>query len=64
MKKEEYIPVYIEQPSIDIVENSNFTINFQRAILLSLVESNKLTQTQFENCMDKVIQKYSNWSNS
>ena len=59
MKNEEYVLETSEQPSIDKLDCKDFKINFQRAILLSLLESRKLTQTQFEICMDKVVQKYS-----
>lgn len=58
MKKEGYIPVYTEEPDARMLENPDFKINFQRAILLSLFESRKLTQAQYEACMDKVVQKY------
>ncbi len=59
MKKEGYVLEDTEQPGIDKLDCRDFKINFQRAILLSLLESRKLTQSQFEACMDKVIQKYS-----
>lgn len=58
MKKEGYIPVHTEETDACAMECPDFKINFQRAILLSLLESRKLTQAQFEACMDKVIQKY------
>ena len=59
MKNEKYVLETTEQPDIDKLDCKDFKINFQRAILLSLLESRKLTQTQFEACMDKVVQKYS-----
>ena len=59
MKNEEYVLETSEQPGIDKLDCKDFKINFQRAILLSLLESRKLTQAQFEACMDKVVQKYS-----
>lgn len=59
MKNEEYVLETTEQPDIDKLDCKDFKINFQRAILLSLLESRKLTQAQFEACMDKVVQKYS-----
>ena len=59
MKNEKYVLETTEQPNIDKLDCKDFKINFQRAILLSLLESRKLTQTQFEACMDKVVQKYS-----
>lgn len=58
MKKEGYIPACIEQPDIDAADCQAFKINFQRAILLSLLQSQKLNQAQFEACMDKIVQKY------
>ena len=58
MKNEKYVLETTEQPDIDKRDCKDFKINFQRAILLSLLESRKLTQTQFEACMDKVVQKY------
>ncbi len=59
MKNKEYVLETLEQPDIDKLDCKDFKINFQRAILLSLLESRKLTQAQFEACMDKVVQKYS-----
>ncbi len=58
MKKEKYVLQDTEQPDIDKLDCKDFKINFQRAILLSLLESHKLTPSQFEACMDKVVQKY------
>ena len=58
MKNEKYVLETTEQPDIDKLDCKDFKINFQRAILLSLLESRKLTQAQFEACMDKVVQKY------
>ncbi len=59
MKNREYVLETTKQPDIDKLDCKDFKINFQRAILLSLLESRKLTQAQFEACMDKVVQKYS-----
>ena len=59
MKNKEYVLETLEQPDIDKLNCEDFKINFQRAILRSLLESRKLTQAQFEACMDKVVQKYS-----
>ena len=58
MKKEGYVPVNMEESDIDTIDCQGFNVNFQRAILLSLLGSKKLTQAQFEACMDKVVQKY------
>mgnify|MGYP006962066049 FL=1 len=59
MKRANYVLETTEQPEIDKLDGKDFKISFQRAILLSLLESCKLTQAQFEACMDKVVQKYS-----
>lgn len=59
MKRANYVLETTEQPEIDKLDGKDFKINFQRAILLSLLESRKLTQAQFEACMDKAVQKYS-----
>lgn len=59
MKNQKYILEIAEEPDIDKPECNEFKINFQRAILLSLLENHKLTQAQYEACMDKVVQKYS-----
>lgn len=59
VKKEAYVLETVEQPGIDKLDCKDFKINFQRAILRSLLGSRKLTQAQFEACMDKVVQKYS-----
>lgn len=56
MKNKEYILETAHQPDIDKLDCKDFKINFQRAILLSLLENRKLTQAQFEACMDKVVQ--------
>ena len=58
MKNREYVLETMEQPDIDKLDCKDFKINFQRAILLSLLESRKLTQAQFEACMDKVVQNF------
>lgn len=58
MKNREYVLEATEQLDIDKLDCKDFKINFQRAILLSLLESCKLTQAQFEACMDKVVQNF------
>lgn len=64
MNQEGYIPVGMEEPDLDTAECQGFKVNFQRAILLSLLESRKLTQAQYEACMEKVTQKYAVRSHS
>lgn len=64
MKQEGYVPIGMEEPNLDTAECQTFKVNFQRAILLSLLESRKLTQAQFEACMEKVTQKYAVRSHS
>ena len=41
MKNEKYVLETTEQPDIDKLDCKDFKINFQRAILLSLLESRK-----------------------
>lgn len=53
MKTEAYDPL-----DAATMYSRDFTLNFQRAILLSLLKNQKLTQLQFEACMDKVVQKH------
>lgn len=59
MKKEAYGYVLEngEQPDLDKLDCREFKIHFQRAILLSLLEHRKLTQSQFEACMDRVVRR-------
>lgn len=59
VKRADYVLETSEQPENDQLDDKEFKINFQRAILLSLLKSHKLTRAQFEACMDKVVQKYS-----
>lgn len=53
MKTEAYDPL-----DAATMYSRDFTLNFQRAILLSLLKNQKLTQIQFEACMDKVVKRY------
>lgn len=55
MKDKKYVLETKEQPGIEKLGCKDFQINFQRAILLSLLENHKLTQAQYEACMDKVV---------
>lgn len=55
VKDKKYVLETKEQPGIDKLDCKDFQINFQRAILLSLLENHKLTQAQYEACMDKVV---------
>lgn len=48
----------IEQPNLDKTEYWEFRFNFQKSILLSLLASGKLTQQQYDSCMEKLVQKY------
>ena len=57
MKKEAYILVGTESPDQRVTDCPQFSTIFQRAILLSLLANNQLTQTQIEACMAKVVQK-------
>ncbi len=58
MKNEGYVPDYTKEPDVDLKEFRAFHINFQKSVLLSLLERKSLTQAQYECCMEKVIQKY------
>lgn len=58
MKRRVYVPAHMEEPDIDLTECEAFRVNFQRAILLSLLNSGRLTQAQFVACMDKVMENY------
>lgn len=64
MNHEGYAPAGMEESDFDAAECQAFKVNFQRAILLSLLESQKLTGAQFEACMEKVTQKYTVRSHS
>lgn len=58
MDKKAYIPADTENPNLETPDCRAFQINFQRAILLSLLENNRLTQVQFEACMERIVRKY------
>ena len=58
MKNEVCVPDYTKEPDLDSKEFRAFHSNFQKSILLSLLERKNLTQAQYECCMEKVIQKY------
>lgn len=48
--------VYVGEPipKIDMAKNADFVLNYQKAILLSLVKSDLLTQSQYERCIEKL----------
>lgn len=48
---------------LDAPQYSAFRVSFMKAILLSLLEQKKLTQAQYERCVEKVRQKYERLSN-
>lgn len=56
MAKIRCIPILKQEPQ-EQIENADFKLNLQRALLLTLLNSKKLSQTQFEECLDKLIQK-------
>ena len=57
MENTGYRPVLVQEPMIE-TESEAFAMNFQKAILLSLLENHQLTQVQFESCVEKVVQKH------
>lgn len=58
MEKVEYGLESAENPCLDTEGYKDFNFNFRRALLLSLLEGKKLTQSQFEACMDKISRKW------
>lgn len=58
MNKKAYIPADTTSPDMETPDCRAFEINFQRAILLSLLESRKLTQAQFGASMERIVKKY------
>lgn len=53
-----YCSSYAEEPDFRSKEFCPFLINFQKSILLSLLAHRKLTQAQYERCMEKVYNRY------
>jgi hypothetical protein len=54
MQKFVFIPESTEQPDLDSKEYFAFRVQFQKAILLSLLEQKKITMAQYEVCLKKV----------
>ncbi len=48
----------IDQPDLDKAEYWEFRFHFQKSILLSLLASGKLTQQQYDSCVEKLTYKY------
>lgn len=63
MKKENFALNNQEAPDLDAPKEGVFRVGFMKSILLSLLEQKKLTQAQYERCMEKVRQKYTDSSN-
>ena len=57
MKKSDYVYVGESIPKIEIPEHRGFLINFQRAMLQSLVSKKLLTALQMEQAMDIIAKK-------
>lgn len=47
-----------DQPDLDRAEYWEFRYHFQKSILLSLLTSGKLTQQQYDSCLEKLAYKY------
>lgn len=45
-----------KEPNLDTAAYQAFRVHFQQAVLLSLLESGKLTHAQYEACMEKVAE--------
>lgn len=58
MGNNEYIQDFTETPELDTYEYKVFREGFMKSILLSLLAQNKLTQAEYECCMEKVLRKY------
>lgn len=54
MKKRRLNIIELERQQIDteISDNYEFLINFQNAILLSLLKEKKITKRQYERCLE------------
>ena len=51
------IKITKDKSQIDDNIIKNFTMNFQEALLLSLLGKNLLTQRQFERCVEEIKRK-------
>jgi len=49
---------YQEAPDLDTQEHSVFRVGFMKSILLSLLAQNKISQAQFDCCMDRICKKH------
>ena len=48
------IEITKDEKQTEVDTNKKFTINFQEALLLSLLEKKLLSQWQFERCMEEI----------
>jgi len=48
------LPLDKETRKIELSENKDFYINFQKSILLSLMGKKQLTEWQFERCVENL----------
>lgn len=58
MSKQGYQPDYTDTPDLNRLEYQEFRFNFQRSILLSLLSNGKLSQSQFDCCVEKLTRQY------
>jgi hypothetical protein len=56
LKKQTYI---VEMKNNHVIYSQSFILNYQQAILLSLLNKRKITKEQFEKCMEKINRDYS-----
>lgn len=54
---EKYIQGNAEIPDLDSCEYNGFREGFMKSVLLSLLTQGKLTQIQYERCIEKVMRK-------
>ena len=54
MKKRRFyiVELGLEDKNLDLDANRSFKINFQKSILLSLLEKKQIDQWQFERCIE------------
>lgn len=57
MGTEKYIQGNSETPELDSCEYNGFREGFMKSVLLSLLTQGKLTQIQYECCVEKVMRK-------
>lgn len=58
MGNEKYILNNTEAPQLNSCEYYGFGKSFMKSVLLSLMTQGRLTQIQYECCVEKVMRKY------